>query len=186
VEAIAGSVRDFAGAARPLLLEAGVSGYELREGPDGQLLGRLSGSAPGTQLAEAAGGSWQLYVARKRFRLGWSIVAEAVATGEAAACYYQSWIRRGGALWLSADHWGALRPRSFVGLDPTWKLTLEGELIARVRRVGSRRVGTTLEMSIHSAPVDEPGLSLLILTTCWTVIVLTFEIPSGGGGGGGG
>jgi hypothetical protein len=174
---------DLVGKARPLTLTAGLSGYELRDNQGGNLVGLVGQTDTPAPLAQAADGSWRLTVARKRFRLGWSIVARSADSDQAAASYYPSWLRRGGDIWLASDQWGALRPRSLLALDPTWKLSIGRTAAARIRRVANQpSYSARLEVTLQPGIADLPGLSLVVLMSCWTVILITFEMPSTGGG----
>jgi hypothetical protein len=147
-------------------------GYLLRE-EDGSPVGRVIDSVNRPPVLEDAQGTWVLEV-RKR-RLSWQAVAHRPQRDQPLAAYYPSWLG-GGTLWLSSDRWYALRggrrSRSLKSSDQRPVAQLQSSPDGPPSR---------LRLELLEA-CDQPSLPLLVLFSCWLVLLEdTMWVPVGGG-----
>jgi hypothetical protein len=181
-------VEQFVGQTLMLQSLPDADGYALvgRSGGTSPMVGRIGSTTTRAEVAVAAfDGRWRMSLARRG--LTWRLVA-AGADNQTVATYQPSWLRRGGRIWAAPDRWGALRPRSILALDPTWKLTLQGNELLRIRdlwrawRKGEDQL--RLEVALTPTTIQPPGLSLVTLLGCWAVLVnddLSVGVSDGGG-----
>jgi hypothetical protein len=150
-------------------------GYVLRE-EDGSPVGRVIDAINRPPVLEDAKGTWLVEV-RKR-RLSWQAVAHRPHREEPLATYHPSWLSGGGTVWVASDRSYALRAWRRV-----WSLnTSDRRPVTQLHRSPHGRSGR-LQVELLEA-CNQPSLPLLVLFSCWLVLLEeTMWVASNGGGG---
>jgi hypothetical protein len=130
-------------------------------------VGRITDAIDGPTVLEDADGVWWSTVVKHRLR--WQAVAHRRHCDLLVAAYYPSW-RSGGRVWVSSDNWYALR--TWRG---AWSLSTSDK-----RPVAQLHSPRPSELEIELLD-NQPALSLLMLFSCWLVLI-ECAMPVIGGG----
>ncbi len=160
---------------RRLTLDASSEEGYLLHDEDGSPVGRVIDAVNRPPVLEDAKGTWVVEV-RKR-RLSWQAVAHRPHREELLAAYHPSWLSGGGTVWVASDRSYALRAWRRV-----WSLsTSDRRPVTQLQRSPHGRSGP-LQLELLEA-CDQPSLPLLVLFSCWLVLLEeTMWLGNGGAG----
>ena len=128
-----------------------------------------------SEIVRAEAGSWRVEVARRLF--GWRLTFRPLEPGPIAS-YLPRHILPGGSIALSDERSYRLRPRSLFARG--WTVSdAQGTELVRVRRADEDRQppGEWL-VDLGSGVADEPAGPLVLLATCYAVLVDQAQRPS--------
>lgn len=147
--------------------------WELRHG--GDLVGivdRTSG------LVRGEGGSWRVEVARRV--LGWRLVLKAVEQPQPSGSYTPRHVLPGGTIALSEGGSYILRPQRLFG--QAWTVSdAHGTELARVWPGREAWVPGSWSVGLGPSVADEPAALLIVLTTCFVILVDQAQRPLSSG-----
>ncbi len=128
-----------------------------------------------SEMVRAEAGSWRVEVARRLF--GWRLTFSPLEPGPIAS-YLPRHMLPGGSIALSDERSYRLRPRSLFARG--WTVSdAQGTELVRVRRADEdrQRPGEWV-VDLGSGVTDEPAAPLVLLATCYAVLVDQAQRPS--------